>query len=458
MGQIKTLNKELTWEDGIIGKIESFLLSRFPIGKMWARACATAIVSSSLGKVKLEDKWGDVRPNIFIINIAKSGLGWKSPLIRFVRRVIVEFNPTVLAPPKFTPEGFTEWVIGTKKKSKKEDDDREVVHRHLVNSIVRDEADKILGETYHKYNVMKQYLSELWDGWIEGYYTRSYQYEGNVSVYVTLLGASSDLFFKMLDEDFFRQGLGNRILWIVEDNPAPEKLDSNQFFFNIGQKDEEFSTLQKETVERLQRLSDVVLAFMFPNAGKLWVEYQHECSTRAYKAEALQGSYEIKQPLNALKLAMIYAAGRMDLTENLLNVKEEDMRRAIEDMKTYTNMWERAMDWWETISAEKNPTEKRLETTKYDMRKMILFGTRQEDGIFTAQMIRGAFEWTDLTKIADVLLMAEDKGWVKMVAETSSQGSLTAEQYNRIKPRRGFTPRIWKVTKAGMEESKKFKV
>jgi hypothetical protein len=106
----------LTWEEGVIGRIETFLLKRFPIGKMWARSNGLTMVSSALSDVILEDFMGDVRPNVFVLYIAVSGLGCKTPPIKMIRRMIAEFDRKILSATKFTPEGFTEWVLGVSKK------------------------------------------------------------------------------------------------------------------------------------------------------------------------------------------------------------------------------------------------------------------------------------------------------------------------------------------------------
>ena len=449
----------LTWEEGIIGRIEHFLLRRYPIGKMWARAIATSIVSVSLSQITLEDKWGEVKANVWFANVAKSGLGYKTPLIRFARKIVAEFNKEVFAPPKFTPEGFTEWVIGVRKKKPKDgEEERQTIKKHYVCFIIRDEWTKLLGETRQKYLIMKEYLSELWDGWIEGYYTRKYQYEGNVPVYVVLLSASSDLFFDLLDEAFFKQGLGNRILWIIEDNPEPKKLDPKDFFFAFGVKDEEFTTLLDRVVEDLRTLAyTTTLAFIHEGAAELWTEYQHECAVRAHKARALVGSYEVKQPLNALKLSVIYAASRLDIHESIINVRKEDMERAIADAKIYTKMWHKAMELWEEVKGRQAGREERIPTSKYDLGLMMEVALAQEDHLFSVGTIRSPLDLPDTNRISRVIQIGRDKKWLEIAAEMADPGDLTGKQYERFKPNRGFSPRIYRVTETGRLESKSIK-
>jgi len=79
--------KSVSWEEGVIGKCERFFFRRFPIGKMWARAMPTSLVSTALHNVTLEDDWGTVRPNVWFLYIAKSGLGYKTPTLTYVRQI-----------------------------------------------------------------------------------------------------------------------------------------------------------------------------------------------------------------------------------------------------------------------------------------------------------------------------------------------------------------------------------
>src|SRR5579862_4148050 len=98
---------------------------------------------------------------------------------------------------------------------------------------------------------MEEFLSELWDGFLESYHMRSFSEEGNLKVYVPFIGASSYKFLHYLTDEMFEQGLANRFLWI--DEPVKFKKLERKFFF--GGADMEFRNFKKNLFEDLQWLS-----------------------------------------------------------------------------------------------------------------------------------------------------------------------------------------------------------
>ena len=225
-----------TWDEGIIAKLDALLLDRFPITPSFARAGSASLVSSALYNAVLLDTMGPVKPNVWFIHLARSG-EYKTPVINVIRRLALEFNPNVVAPPKFTPEGFTEYITGSERRGR-------VVQPHPVNFIIRDEVSQLVGElNTQRLNLMLEYLSMLWDGYIEGYYTRGFGFEGKIEVYTSFFGVSTEYFLSKLNESFFIQGLGNRIMWSVGDVDVNRVMqhDPVDFFFPIGENDTEFT-------------------------------------------------------------------------------------------------------------------------------------------------------------------------------------------------------------------------
>ncbi len=444
---ISEMSSRVSWEKGIIGKWEHFFRDRFPIGPMWARALPSSLVSIALSNVVLTDKMGDVKPSLWFMYVGRSGLGYKTPPLKIIRKLIQAFNPELVAPSKFTPEGFTEYV-------KKGD-----TVLHFANFIIRDETSKLLGEAlkFSHMNTLLEYLSELWDGWIEGYRTRKMQYEGNISVYVTFLSATSEYFFELLTEGFFRQGLGNRILWIIEIPRKPEKLDPESFFFPSGSEDEEYECLKKETLEKLKELSSVTAVYLLPSAQLLWTEFQYELNLQVHKDKALAASFKIKQPLNCLKLAMVYAASisNVDWTNKTLIVDKESMKRAIDDTRTYFKMWQKAIEWWEQVRAQKRDDLKQA-SSKYELFDFIEVALKNE-GFCSIASLSGELFLPGRTKIAEVIGVGVSRGFFEILNEPGSTDNLTAEQIKRFKPTRGPFPQVFKVTKKGKEANDKNK-
>jgi hypothetical protein len=441
----------IDWKEGIIGKMEKFLLDRYPIGKMWARAIPTSITSVALSNLKLEDKMGSVNANVFFLYPAPSGLGCKTPPLRFARELMKQWHPHFLSVEHFTPQGYVEYIAGTQHKQLKK---REEIEPHPVNIIIRDEFSRFLHEKRSYNNAILEFFSELWDGWVGGSYTRKMQYEGNLKVFVSLLSATSHYFFSLLEKSFFQQGLGNRILWIVESIPEPKKLKEN-FFFDLGENDKEANALIEETKTRLDTLLNLNGVYVLPNAEKLWIDFQYKTALNTYKDQNLRGSFEIKQPLNTLKLAMIYSASRLNIhkEQGMLLINENEMKQAILDTEKYNEMWARAIELWELANVDERK-ETRLPSSKYDLMEMLNVA-KIAGGLISVGTIVSALNCPDWKRITGVLGLGLAKGWLEIVAERNTQGTLTEEEYKRFKPARGISPQVFRITESGLEELKK---
>jgi hypothetical protein len=440
----------LTWEEGIIGQYETFQLKRFPFNPMWARALGTTLTSAAAHKLVIKDKKGPVRANIFFTYIGSSGIGYKSPPLRMTREILSEFDKKKLSPTKFTPQGFTEYVEGTSgevrgKKSRKE------IPPHPVNVILRDEISELLGELRSPHLAeMKQYMSKLWDGWIEGYYTRKAQFEGGIPVYVSLCAAGSTDFYDLLEESFFTQGLGNRILWVTETKIKPTRQDEEEFFF--PDEDVEFEKLKEDIIGKLKQIETlkgwVTLA---PGAAKRWCDFEYQYTSTAANASD-GGSYIIKIPLNVLKLAMLYSTSKLQIDKGYLWVTEEDMVMAIEDAKNYESMWKDAMWQWGKKIVE-GKSERLVPTSMYDLKKYVAFAIQHNDLVSKTE-ISAELVCPDKTRVGDILETGVDKGWFIVIANQSDTSKLTPEQIKRFKPLRGYIPTIYKATVKGKEEYK----
>jgi hypothetical protein len=342
--QFEVLIVVVDWKDGIIGRVERFLLDRFPIGKMTARAFGIIFVSIALSNVKLHDKLGMVKANMWFVKIGRSGFAYKSPTIRFLRRFTLTYNQKFWAPGKFTTEGLTEYITGAPKRKR-----RNEIEPHRTLLIARDEVSGLMSSVINQRHFcdLFEYLCMLWDGYIEGYYTRQYQWEGNVAVYCSMLMMGSERTYDLLSEDFFHQGAGNRPLYICELEPLPEKL-THMFFFS-SHDDAEENTFFAEIIKDLNKLEYYDSVLLDPNASRLWREFQHAMMCDAYNDTSLESMYKIKLPLNTLKLAINYAASRLNFLEQekIIQVAAEDMQRAIDDSYFFLKMYQSVIKNWQ---------------------------------------------------------------------------------------------------------------
>jgi hypothetical protein len=421
----------------------------------------TAVTSLGIRTLVLEDKMGEVHPNVWYAYIAPSGTGEKTPPLVRIRKLIANYWKPLIAPAKFTPQFFTEWVMGSEGKSTSDGKvTRKPIPSHPHSIILRDEGSGLLGETKWTPNLatMLEYLSCLYDCYIEGYGTRQFQYEGNIPVFVSFVLFSSLYFYDLLDKAFFAQGTGNRILWNPEKISPPEDINAQTFFFGKGEKDLEWEKFESEVIESLKELEDIGEVYIEKDSRELWANFRKKCATLAYEEgvknpKSAFASYIYKQPLNALKLSMNYAASVHSIDNNkILWILSEDMNRAIDDVKEYIENWKVSLQEWEEWVTESAMTKqtKPLEIRKYEIRKFIRFALGFPDKLVCSREISEELGCPDRTKIGEILSLAVNKGLLEIFAEVNDKTvNLNEEQIKRFKSGGGPTPCIYRVTEEG---------
>ena len=433
--------KTVEFDKGLIAKWEHFFTKRYGCGPMLSRALGTFIVSSALYNAKVTDKMGAVVPSLWFFLITKTGTG-KSPPLATVRKVLRDYDGKLLGPARFTVEGLTAHITGKKTKADVDEPDDDVLpHTHLA--IVRDEMSSLLEDrTKRTYlSGMDEFLSELWDGYLQGYRTRGHYSEGNVPVYITLFGAASHRFLRILDEAFFEQGIGNRPLWIDEKIEAPL---ADRDFFLPDESDAELEALTAETHEAFKILSTLTYA-VFGNATGLrnWSnEIRRKLNEGGYSSD-MEAGYMAKQVLNVIKLSIVYSASRFAIIDNNILVMDEDMKLAISDIGEYAKMWRSLVSKWQDRAFP--PTELRLPTRKIDLSNVLAIAKKRV--LFTHGNIKADLDTSDGKGVAEVLGLGINKGhWVEVPME-----DLSPEEVTRFKPRRGPFPQVFKITEDGMK-------
>ena len=297
---------------------------------MWARSLGTILVSTALGnmgKFELTDEWGDVYANVFFIYIGRSGIAIKTPPVKMLKKILHAYNKEVICPTNFNSASFAEWVEGTSGKVGGKQK-RKQVSPHPINICVADEASRILGDIKHNPNRrdLLEFISKLWDNEIEGKYTRGFQIEGNISVYFSMLGASSRHFYSLLEKDFFTQGLGNRILWIVDTKFTPPNLNHKKFFYQCAEDKEKFNKFRDKIVDMMRTISETYGIWIENDAGEMWVDFANKIFTQIVKMKDGEAEYSAKVALNTLKLSMCYSASRLNIDPvNMIHIEGEDM-------------------------------------------------------------------------------------------------------------------------------------
>jgi hypothetical protein len=422
---------------------------------MWARALGTVLVSAALGnmeKFELSDNWGDVYANVFFAYIGRSGIAMKTPPIKLLKKILYAYDKEVISPTNFNPESFAEWFEGTngqvggKQKRKK-------IPPHPINICIADEASRILGDIKYDRNKknLREFISKLWDNEIEGKYTRGMQIEGNIEVYFSLLAASSRGFYRLLDMDFFIQGTGNRIMWIVEDKFIPPKLDSKSFFYHYAENNE-FNEFRDKIVEMMRTISEANGIWIENDAGEMWVNFANEIFEAIVAMQDGEAEYSAKVALNTLKLAMCYSASRLNIDSmNMIHIELEDMKRAVEDGIKYVKMWKLAMLQWAKYG--KSDEQDRMKSSKYDVEKLVGFAIENGGTTCVSEVMK--LGYPDRVKISERLNLGVTMGLLEHAYVPGSSGgsSLSNEELEHYNKKcRGNIPQIWRVTEVGRKK------
>jgi hypothetical protein len=193
------------------------------------------------------------------------------------------------------------------------------------------------------------------------------------------------------------------------------------------------------------------MVYVAEAAGKLWADYKFDCDNRAKNSKGkFDGSFIVKLPLQALRLAAIYAALRNNFDKaNVLWIKEEDMQEAIEDLGIFEKQRRNVMAWWSELRREKR-YQKRAYSSKYDLEDFMMFA-RDHGNTCTMSEISDYYTLPSLDQIADVLALGVRKRLFVRYAGDADYSRLSVDEVKRFKPKRGSMPQVFKLTKKGLE-------
>lgn len=449
--QTELCDMAVRWENGIIGTLENFW-KKYPVKLLWRRAQATVFTSLAIPKVELNDQLGPVKANVFAWNLTDSG-GYKSPILKALRRLMVQYDKKLILPSKFTVEGLTEQCTGRNSKRDLED-----IEATPIGVILRDEVSRILIEKSQKqFGNLFAFLCELWDGWIEGYRTRTYGNEGGVPVFVSMCAASNEHFLKkMEDDDFWIIGLGARIN-LLDDIEIPfGKYNQDFFESSVGEIIDAEKEVYNRVITMIHKLKrePIYAAMIQPNATDRWVNYEYAIRTaKQVEKDKIKKAQLAKKAQHVLKLGLNYAASRLNVHLNILFIELEDINRAIADSEEFFNATMRIVRKWRGIQTERftNPPQKISAATKHLQDYMVWIATQAPEGMCSATEVQVQFIVSNVSSIIKILELAKKSEYLEIIAETNDQGKLSDEQYKRFKRAAGFTPKVYGITEKGRE-------
>ena len=411
---------------GLIGEIANFMIKDVPTHPDWCESLAACLVGTIAGRGRyIINKFGMVNGNLFTIYVGASRLGFKTVPLKMATRPMLKavsaiYNKEACLEFGITPEEYNTRWWGNSNASQKEKNSNEwKLERAFLNKvrgrfinvempesftsealaswlttypvgmICSDEfTSMVKGASKKDYmSTVMEVLSRLYDGEMEKKTTIARGIEESDKIHVSFASATTPYVMTLMDETFFWQGTGNRILWIVDEDV--EKLDESDlinmgFFYGMVEKVEQENEFNRlvNLLAGIRKLPDECVMLLTPDAAIELdkfrvVMYNQAAELFAEDMMNRDSSFLAGMAQNAMKLALVHSIGRYAIDPEMLNVglmdiEIVDARWAIEKvmrhMHYYNKLWE--------ISARVRKGA--LESYKTDEERVISIITRFE--------------------------------------------------------------------------------
>jgi len=463
---------------GLVRELAEFLKQGVPTHSCWCEDLAAALVGTMITRDRyILNSYGKLYGNIFVIYVGASGLSFKTvPLNKVVRPLLMRLtdavNERLIRAKGLTVDQYKEmqeeykYMTPRERSSKR---GREL--RRMLDALAEDLVDLYIPTTFttefmishlskHPWGMIpsdeytqmfkgvskKDYLSgvmemlsRLYDCEVDKSGTISRGVEFPENTYVTFVSATTYYLLTLMTDDFFLQGTGNRILWIVDDEiekveNVEEEILKGEFLWKV--RDEEwFEERMNYFTQMLMRIRDLpagVVTFD-PTAGLLIDAYRVEKYNQAadhFLKDVLDkdANFIARLAQNAMKLSLIHCVGRYVMDDvylfnggrrriEELIISEEDVRWAIELTEIHLEFYKRLKQ----IASRVMATETR--DYKVDQWKVYYWIDYYESkGLgLTRPRLRAHTGWSvdDTNKILTTMLMNQQ---VKFVESTNKRG------------------------------------
>ncbi len=407
--QTKTGRRVELTSSGLVRELTEFMLDGVNTHPDWVESLAVALVGMLAGKNRyMVNNLGKVRANLFFIIVGASGLSMKSvPLMKVARPILKKLtkavNDDVLKDAGIKEEEFLARKMANNKADAKERGKDEwkkekawldeleksmvdfvtptsftsellttFLSKHPQGLICGDEYTKMFKGTLKKDYLTDNMedLSRMYDCDMEKKGTQTRGIENPEDAYVSFTSATTYYLLTIMTDDFFLQGTGNRILWILDEELYPMDIEKEEgkFFWDLN-RETEFNNKMDELVIKLMNVRYLPEGIIMPNyaAGIMLDRYRIEMYNEAVKKfneDILNKDANLISRLaqNSMKLALAHAIGRYavddrgtyhDVTQ--LEIVEEDAKWAIEKTRKHYEYYKRM---WEVASTIKIGTMK----------------------------------------------------------------------------------------------------
>ena len=341
---------------GWIEDYTDFLVEQTGTNRDWAESIATSICSAAIGGDKfLYTKQGMIKMNLFFLYIGPSGLAKKSlPMASFGSKLLEKYDELraddirTELPRRFSLESLITYFSETS----------------TEGLLWKDEFTSMFKEANKEYmSGLIEFVSELVDGRLGARVTHKRGYQDAQDVYVNILAATTPYIYDVISNDFFLQGTGNRILYLVYDGNFDKQSDvQTQDYFGEKNK-EQHDNDQQVFAEDLIDIQQSSVRYIHPmdDAGDMWLKWRDDLEARIFKrykdnAFDIQTVYLGKLAINTLKLAGIHCISRLarnpQLKSGLLQdeavVLKEDMEWAMKKSEKHLAHFETLVEQWHT--------------------------------------------------------------------------------------------------------------
>jgi len=393
---------------GFIKDFGEFLSEHNPSNPDWIESIAVGCLASSLDRNKfIMTKIGPLRMNVFFLMLGPSGLSNKtSPLLYHTIPVLQLLNSMtnrdLMLPSRYSVEGMIEYL--SKKQSQ--------------GCIIRDEFTSLFKDITNKKYIADglEFISELYDGYIQKRYTKSAKIEQPKDVFVNFMAATTPYLFTVMNRGFFMQGTGNRFLYIFDNPSSVEESTAEEFLINPYREIDQYEAEFASYARRLQEISSNVpriIGFM-EDAAQLMTKYYNRKRKEAmdlFKKEYLNIDYSYKIRLSefAIKLAGLhcisYNEERLHEMDELL-IWKHNVEWAIKKVNKHWNYYRKMMDVWSSIAHQKEVLSEETELN-YVISKL-----RRLGGCASRSKLRRALGWSNLQKFNSIIGILVDTGEV----------------------------------------------
>jgi len=423
----------------------TYIAKKLPSDRIALEAQAFFLLSMALGlTVKIPGRMGDIKFNLLFLNRGVSRLGFKSlPLNSFTRPVLRKLSKIVdkklMMPKDYTKEAVIGYFSGEKSVGKGKNK-KTVRWKNDEGGIIYDEFSSIFKENAKSYQgQMLELISEMYTGWIDGRITKTHGFEGDLNVFVSMFAATTDEFLLGITSSFFRQGTGNRFLYMeTQPIPLPKPLDKKGkpiplFGRKAVENNENYDEANDEFAERLAiiRKKCPKTIDLTGNASKLMDQYYHDnhnFGINEYQSdrESLMFSYYSERSILALKLAGLYAVSENEIAiaegdydSHDLFINEKAVKWAIKRMEGYTRNFEDVLNRWPQVQA----SGQAVKTSEKDFKlvKSILKEHGGNEGL-TKHQLRKLTNFSDF-KFKEVIKSMELRGDLEKYVPVKIEGS-----------------------------------